>query len=193
MNQQHWSNYLVAAFAPTAPTQVTITVDASNDHVGMVLLASRIRGLYDALKNSPESLENESDADLLHLANHLNRVKGVLTASEDDVLAELHNRGISSRRVANMLDTNHMYIQRRWSKIAEAHAQGLNTQGYEQQQAEAMRFEISHRTDDDRTVSVPANTKTAAHREAKTLQEQGIEATVRDIETGETEVYSPEQ
>ncbi|MEU5852511.1 hypothetical protein [Saccharopolyspora shandongensis] len=53
-----------------------------------------------------------------------------------------------------------------------------------------MRFEVSHLADDGQTVSVPAETKSAARREARTLQELGIEATVHDTKTGETEIFS---
>ncbi|MEU5853673.1 hypothetical protein, partial [Saccharopolyspora shandongensis] len=54
-----------------------------------------------------------------------------------------------------------------------------------------VRFEISHQTDDGRTVSVPAETNSAARHEARTLQELGIEATVHDTKTGETETFVP--
>lgn len=128
-HEHHCGDYLVTGFPHGQASTVTLDVDPDSDHGGMIVVASRIKGIYDVLKNGSDSLTSEDTEDLLRLADHLHRVIQVLTAQEDSLLLELRER-VAARRIATAWDTNHRAVLRRESRVREAHEQGLNSAAY---------------------------------------------------------------
>lgn len=134
----HWSSYLVTGFSFDHEEPVTINVNAGTDHGGMVTVASRIKGIYDALKThqgetrADDKLAHESTEDLLDLLDHVHRVIGDLIAQEDRVIDVLRHQGVASRRVAAAMDVDHKTVLNRHKRIDKAAAHGLNTRGYQE-------------------------------------------------------------
>lgn len=129
---RHWSNYLGRGFRYGQTATVELEVNPDADHPAMIVLASRIEALYDALKRGEDGLVEEDTGDLLRLVDHLHRVIGCLTAMEDDVLIELRAREVPAREIATAMQTNHRYVLRRAERIAQARRQGLNTHGFDE-------------------------------------------------------------
>lgn len=134
MSKPHWEQRLVRGFPTGRTSTVTIEVDPSTNHGGMVLLASRLEGIFDALKPRQESdddpLTGEDTEDLLRLLDHLHRVLGVLTAQEDRVLDALRARGVSSHQAAAAMQVDHKTVLNRWCRIDRAAAEGVNSLAY---------------------------------------------------------------
>lgn len=135
MTQTHWSNYLVRGFPTSDEAEVTLRFDPDRTHGGMVLLASRIQGIFDALgpqggEVDNEPLEAEDTTELLRLLDHLHRVVGVLTAQEDRLLAELERRNVGARTIATHMEVSHQTVRNRIRRRKEAEARGLNSQGW---------------------------------------------------------------
>lgn len=126
----HWSNYLVTGFPTDQTTDVTITVDPRTDTPAIVMLASRLRGLVDALRPSYERGEtdpllDEHPDDLYYLLDHLHRIRMVLEGQEERVLKAAHERGVSLRTLAAALDINSAEgVRYRLQRIEEASRQG---------------------------------------------------------------------
>lgn len=135
MGEQHWEQRLVRGFPMGRTSTVTIEVDPNSDHAGMVLLASRLEGLFDALKqrqkaDADDPLSSEATEDLSRLLDHLHRVLGVLTAQEDRVLDALRARGVSSHQAAAAMEVDHKTVLNRWRRIDRAAAAGVNSLAY---------------------------------------------------------------
>jgi hypothetical protein len=129
----HWSDYLVTGLPDDRDTEVTITVDPSRDHSAVVVLASRLRGLVDALRqralevDAPDPLEREHPDDLYFLLDHLHRVRMVLEAQEERVLRVAHRRGVSLRRLAAALEVSSpSTVSYRLEQIERAARHGLS-------------------------------------------------------------------
>lgn len=124
----HWTNYLVEGFRVGQTSDLTITVDPDTDAPSAVVVASRLRGLYEALKHGREGLGAEDTDDLLCLADHLHHVIGRLSGMEDEVLLELRDRGVGSRKIASAWDeADHKKVLRRYGRIERAREQGLSS------------------------------------------------------------------
>lgn len=107
----HWSDYLVTGFPTDRDTDVTITVNPDRDSPAVIMLASRLRGLVDALRarqtrDAPDPLAGEHPDDLYYLLDHLHRIRMVLEGQEERVLQLAHERGVSLRTLAAALEVS---------------------------------------------------------------------------------------
>ena len=86
----HWSDYLVRSFAPDRDSEVTITINPSRDSAAVVMLASRLAGLVDALRapntKDHDPLADEHRWDLIYLLDHLHRIRLVLEGQEERLI-----------------------------------------------------------------------------------------------------------
>lgn len=120
----HWEQRLVRGFS--GPDTVSLDVDPDRDGGAMILLASRIQGLHDALKQrrDPETgadpLAEEEPADLLRLLDHLHRVTTALVNQEDRVIEALAGHGVSARRIAQAMEVDHKTVANRFKRIERA-------------------------------------------------------------------------
>lgn len=111
MADQHWSNHLVRGFPMDRESTVEITVNPSVDSPAVVLLASRLSGLVDALReryrrDGGDPLLNEDPDDLYRLLDHLHRVRMVLQGQEERVLDVANQRGNSLETLKTALEVN---------------------------------------------------------------------------------------
>ena len=119
----HWEQRLVRGFS--GPDTVSLDVDPDHDGGAMILLASRIQGLHDALKQrrDPETgadpLAEEEPADLLRLLDHLHRVTTALVNQEDRVIEALAGH-VSARRIAAAMEVDHKTVANRFKRIERA-------------------------------------------------------------------------
>jgi hypothetical protein len=126
----HWSNYLVTGFRDDQPTDVTITVDPRTDSSAVIMLASRLRGLVDALRtpkrgDAPDPLLTEHPDDLYFLLDHLHRIRMVLEGQEERVLEVAHEKGVSLRTLASALEVSSpSTVEYRLKKIKAANKRG---------------------------------------------------------------------
>lgn len=125
----HWSEYLVAGFPHETDTDVTITVRPGRDSPAVIVLASRLRGIVDALR-APQSgdrdpLADEDPDDLYYLLDHLHRLRMILEGQEERVLQLAASRGVSLRTLAAALDVRSPETVRyRLDRIARAGQHG---------------------------------------------------------------------
>lgn len=131
----HWSDYLVTGFRVDQPTDVTITVDPRHDSAAVITLASRLRGLVDALRaprrrGAPDPLLVEHPDDLYYLLDHLHRIRMILEDQEERVLQLAHSRGVSLRTLAAALDISSAEgVRYRLQRIEEADKQDPTAAG----------------------------------------------------------------
>jgi len=136
----HWETYLVEGFHE--PTDVTITVDPNTTQGGMILLASRIRGIFDALsprrdlETGYDPLVEEDPADLLRLVDHLHRVVSVLINEEDRVIEALREHETPVRRIASAMEVDKTTVSGRLRRIHRARTEGIGTMALTEREAD---------------------------------------------------------
>lgn len=127
----HWSDYLITGFPTGQDTDVTITVNPDQDSAAVILLASRLRGLVDALRakqrrGQPDPLAGEDPDDLYYLLDHLHRIRMILEGQEERVLQVAHESGVSLRTLAAALEVSSPETVRyRLDRIARANRKGF--------------------------------------------------------------------
>lgn len=133
----HWSEHLTRYFTLGKPSVVHFFVNPDTDNPSLVTIASRITGIYAALKtrytdDGHDPLADETPEDLLQLVDHLHRVKNNVTAQEDRVIDALRVNGISARRIAVRMEVDHKTVLNRFARIDRARELGLNTAGLDE-------------------------------------------------------------
>ena len=118
---QHWSNHLIRGFPPEGMSTVEITLDAGTTRPAMVVVASRITGLVDALgpvrEDGTDPLAEEDSGDLLWLLDHLNRVAEALRSQEDRLIGLLRERGVSYARIAAAMEMTAPGVKKRLERL----------------------------------------------------------------------------
>lgn len=116
-SNKHWSNHLIRSFPPEGTSTVEIALDASTTRIPVVVVASRITGLIDALgpvrEDGTDPLAEEDPGDLLWLLDHLNRTVGALRSQEDRLIGLLREKGVSYARIATVMEMTAPGIRRR--------------------------------------------------------------------------------
>ena len=104
-----WLTKLLSRGFPTdRPEDVTVTVNAGRDNSAMVALASRIPGLYEALRapqrtGESDPLELEDPDDLYYLLLHLHEARMLLQGQEERVMLACREAGVSMDTMATAL------------------------------------------------------------------------------------------
>lgn len=135
MTTPHWSNHLVLGFPTGKTSTVAVDVTPDNTHPAMLVVASRIKGLVDALgpigsddENDP--LADETDGDLLWLLDHLHRVVYSLASQEDRLIRVLRDKGVSLARIGGALEMSPPGVKKRVERMERAEAHGMNSAAY---------------------------------------------------------------
>lgn len=115
--QPHWSNRLIRGFPPEGTAEVSFEIDLQQTRPAMVVVASRITGLIDALgparENDTDPLAEEDPGDLLWLLDHLNRTTEALRSQEDRLIQLLREQGVSYARIATAMEMTAPGVKKR--------------------------------------------------------------------------------
>src|SRR5690606_16826725 len=92
-------------------------IDLQQTRPAMVVVASRITGLIDALgparENDTDPLAEEDPGDLLWLLDHLNRTTEALRSQEDRLIQLLREQGVSYARIATAMEMTAPGVKKR--------------------------------------------------------------------------------
>lgn len=135
MTTPHWSNHLLRAFPIGQTSTVELEINPDETHPALVLLASRVRGLVEALgvryrEDGSDPLADENEADLLWLLDHLHRVVYALSSQEDRVLEVLRGKDVSFARLGSALEMSAPGVKKRIERTQAANAAGMNSAAY---------------------------------------------------------------
>ncbi|TLW89238.1 hypothetical protein FFT09_22690 [Saccharomonospora piscinae] len=135
MATSHWSNNVVGAFPMGQTTTVEVEVTPDEMHPAALVLASRVRGLVDALgqryrDDGSDPLADETDGDLLWLLDHLHRVVYSLASQEDRLIQVLREKNVSLARIGGALEMSAPGVKKRVERITAAESRGMNSAAY---------------------------------------------------------------
>src|SRR5690625_650566 len=134
MATTHWSNHLVQSFPIGQTTTVPVEVDPEATRGSVTVLASRVRGLVEALgpvnTGGHDPLADETDAELLWLLDPLHRVVYSLAGQEDRLLTLRREKGVSLARLGSTLEMSAPGIKKRLERIERAEARGMHSAAY---------------------------------------------------------------
>lgn len=117
MTASHWSTGLILFFPPGQSTTLPIEINPDVTRTPMVVVASRIKGLLDALgpttDDGTDPLADEAPADLLWLLDHLNRTAEALRDQEDRLIGLLREQDVSYARIGTALEMSAPGVKKR--------------------------------------------------------------------------------
>lgn len=106
----HWRNRLGhGGLSADREVTVRIPVHGGRDNAAAVIIAARIAGILEALRQpyslDHEPLDSEDVDDLLSLLEQVHHVRAVLEGQEERLLELCHRKGASLRTLAAQIDT----------------------------------------------------------------------------------------
>lgn len=107
-----------------------VTVNAGEDHGGMIAFISRIPGLYDALrkrqtKDGPDPLNAEDPENMYYLLLHVHEARMLLQAQEERVILACKEAGVTFDAMATALSLrSRQHAHYRYRRVQDAAAQG---------------------------------------------------------------------